>query len=71
MGEEILMEARILAVADILDAITCFRPYREAMGLDNAIVEIKSQRGKQLDETVIDTLLSSLSRGKLNLQSMR
>lgn len=70
MGEEILVEARILAVADTLDAITCFRPYRAAMGFDNALAEIKSQRGKQFDETVVGTLLSSLSQGKLNLKNI-
>jgi PAS domain S-box-containing protein len=63
-GEAILLEARILAVADVADAITCFRPYRQARGLIAALAELKSQRGKQLDATVVDACIQVLAREK-------
>lgn len=69
-GDEILIEARILAVADTIDAMTCFRPYREAISMDKTLVEIEAQRGKQFDEKVVDILLAALSQGKLNLTNI-
>ena len=63
-GEAILFEARILAVADVVDAITHFRPYRQARGSIAALSELKSQRGKQLDATVVDACIQVLAREK-------
>ena len=67
-GTEILLEARILAVADVLDAVTCFRPYRPAMGLEAALAELKSQRGKQFDAPVVDACVRVVSTGKVDLR---
>lgn len=39
-GEEIICEARILAVADVVEAMTNHRPYRPALGVDKALEEI-------------------------------
>ena len=66
-GDAIILEARILAVADVVDAITCFRPYRPAMGLRAALAELESQRGSQLDETVVDACAAVLTEGKVAL----
>ncbi len=66
-GDEILFEARILAVADVVDAITSSRPYRPAVGLKEALEELKSQRGKQLDPVVVDACVRVLSMGKVKL----
>jgi len=44
-GEEILLEARILAVADVVEAMASHRPYRAALGLDAALEEITANRG--------------------------
>ncbi len=66
-GDEILFEARILAVADVVDAMIFFRPYRPAMGLEAALAELKSQRGIQLDAKVVDACLRVLAEGKIEL----
>ncbi len=56
-GGQILPEARIIAVADVVEAIFSDRPYRPGKGLDAALGEIERNRGVLYDETVVDTLL--------------
>ena len=56
-GEEILLEARILAVADVVEAMASHRPYRPAVGLDKALEEISSGRGLVYDGAVVDACL--------------
>ena len=56
-GEEALIESRILAVADVLEAIASHRPYRPSLGIDAAISEIESQRGSLFDPEVVDAML--------------
>ncbi len=53
-GEEILPEARILAVADVVEAMVSHRPYRPGLGLDEALGEIRSGRGTLYDSSVVD-----------------
>jgi putative two-component system response regulator len=53
-GKDIPIEARIVAVADVFDALTQDRPYRDAWVLDKAIKEIEAQRGRQFDPDVVD-----------------
>jgi len=53
----ILLEARILAVADVVDAMVSHRPYRAALGLDAALQEIRCNRGKLYDTVVVDACL--------------
>jgi PAS domain S-box-containing protein len=67
-GDAILLEARILAVADVVDAITCFRSYRPAVGLEAALAEIGAQRGKQFDPQVVDACVAVLTQGRVVLQ---
>jgi response regulator RpfG family c-di-GMP phosphodiesterase len=57
-AEEIILEARIVMVADVVEAMASHRPYRSALGLDEALVEIKANRGRLYDEKVVDTCLS-------------
>ncbi|MGB9836273.1 MAG: HD domain-containing phosphohydrolase [Candidatus Saccharicenans sp.] len=52
-GEEILLEARIISVADVVEAISSHRPYRPALGLDKALEEIKNNAGRLYDERVV------------------
>jgi HD-GYP domain-containing protein (c-di-GMP phosphodiesterase class II) len=54
-GDEIIMEARILAVADVVEAMASHRPYRAALGVEAALDEIKKNRGILYDATVADT----------------
>ncbi|MBZ0096461.1 MAG: PAS domain S-box protein [Sulfuricella sp.] len=56
-GEEIILEARILAVADVVEAITAHRPYRPALGFDVALAEIEAKRGQLYDPNVVDACL--------------
>ena len=51
-GDEILLEARILAVADTVEAMSAHRPYRPGLGMDAALQEIESQSGKRYDPRV-------------------
>jgi len=54
------MEARILVVADVLEAITSFRPYRAGLGISKAIEQIKLGRGSLYDPMVVDVVLDMI-----------
>ena len=56
-GEAILFEARIMAVADVIEAMSSHRPYRAALGLDAALAEIERGRGTVYDPAVADACL--------------
>ncbi len=56
-GEAILLEARILAVADVVEAISSHRPYRPAMGISSALDEISKNKGILYDANVVDACL--------------
>jgi len=56
-GEEIIMEARILAVADVVESMASHRPYRPALGLDAALAEIENNKGTLYDADVVDACL--------------
>ncbi|MFH1080752.1 MAG: PAS domain S-box protein [Pseudomonadota bacterium] len=56
-GEEILMEARILTVADVVEAMASHRPYRPGLGIDAALDEIKKSKGIFYDTAVVDACL--------------
>jgi diguanylate cyclase (GGDEF)-like protein/putative nucleotidyltransferase with HDIG domain len=63
-GEEIPLEARILAVADAYEAMTADRCYRPALGVEAARAELEAGAGTQFDATVVRALLSALDRGR-------
>jgi PAS domain S-box-containing protein/putative nucleotidyltransferase with HDIG domain len=56
-GDEILLESRIITVADMVEAMASHRPYRAAMGTKAALEKIKQQRGITLDASAVDTCL--------------
>jgi PAS domain S-box-containing protein len=56
-GEEILMEARILAVADVVESMASHRPYRPAIGIEPALEEIEKNKGILYDDAVADACL--------------
>ena len=56
-GEEILIEARILAVADVVEAMASYRPYRPALGIDKALEEIEKNKGVLYDILAADACL--------------
>ncbi|HEY3332466.1 MAG TPA: HD domain-containing phosphohydrolase [Capsulimonadaceae bacterium] len=64
-GDSIPFEARLLAVADVFDALTHSRPYKDAWPVQEALLEIESQRGRQFDPAVVDAFLRVVSTGSL------
>jgi PAS domain S-box-containing protein len=56
-GEEIMLEARILAVADVIEAMLSHRPYRPALGMHTVVKELHENRGTRYDERVVDISL--------------
>jgi HD-GYP domain-containing protein (c-di-GMP phosphodiesterase class II) len=56
-GDEILLEARILGVADVMDAMTSHRPYRAALGLAETLEELSLNQGILYDTAVVQTCL--------------
>ena len=59
-GEEIPVEARIISVVDSYDAMTNDRPYRKAMGEEEALEELGAGSGRQFDPRVVEALRKSL-----------
>ena len=64
-GEDISVAARVLAVADTLDAMLTDRPYRDALDMDTAKQQIRDARGTQLDTDVVDAALRLIEEGRL------
>jgi HD-GYP domain-containing protein (c-di-GMP phosphodiesterase class II) len=56
-GEEIPLEARVLAVADAFDAMTSDRPYRPALSRDEALAEVERCSGSQFDPAIVQVFL--------------
>ncbi len=56
-GDEILMEARIMAVSDVVESMASHRPYRPALGIEPALEEIEKNKGILYDDTVADVCL--------------
>ncbi|EUJ11020.1 response regulator containing a CheY-like receiver domain and an HD-GYP domain [Methylophilaceae bacterium 11] len=59
-GEAIPIEGRIVAVADVFDALTNKRPYKEAWPVDKTMDFFKEQRGKHFDPSIVDALVREL-----------
>lgn len=68
-GDEILMEARIMAVADVVEAMASHRPYRPTLGIDAALKEIEDNRGILYDVDVVDICLRLFREKGYQLQS--
>jgi putative nucleotidyltransferase with HDIG domain len=63
-GDEILMEARILAVADVVEAMASHRPYRAALGADAALEEIERMKGSHFDPAPVEACLRLFREGR-------
>ena len=68
-GDEIFPEARILAVADVLESMATHRPYRPALGMEAAISEIETHRGVHFDEQAVDAMLVLIRQKEYRLPS--
>lgn len=65
-GEEIIQEARIIAVADVVEAMASHRPYRPSLGIESAINEIKSYSGTRYDPTVVKACLDMYNNSEFD-----
>lgn len=65
-GDEIMLEAKIIGVADVAESMASHRPYRPALGMDKALEELKSKRGILYDPEVVDAFLRLFQQQKLN-----
>ena len=57
-GDQIIIGARILGVADVVEAMSSHRPYRAGLGIETALAEISAQRGSQFDPQIVDACLA-------------
>ena len=67
-GDDILMEARIMAVADVVESMASHRPYRPALGIEPALEEIEKNKGILYDSTVADACLRLFREKGLQLE---
>jgi putative nucleotidyltransferase with HDIG domain len=70
-GKDILLGARILAVADVLEAMSAHRPYRPAMGLEAALNEIAENAGVKYDQDVCNAALKLFDEGVLRIEQSK
>ncbi|RKX65115.1 hypothetical protein DRP44_07020 [candidate division TA06 bacterium] len=68
-GDNILLEARIIGVADVVEAMSNHRPYRPAWGLNKALDEIKKNRGILYDPDVVDVCLNIFGSKKFEFSA--
>jgi len=67
-GEDIIVEARILAVSDVVDAMASHRPYRAALGIDKALEEISQNKGVLYDSKAVDACLTLFRNKKFEFE---
>jgi len=67
-GDQILLEAKILAVADVVEAMSSHRPYRAALGIDQALDEITKNKGILYDPDVVDACLRLFKEKRYKLE---
>ena len=66
-GDGIFMEARIIAVADVVESMSSHRPYRPSLGIQQALREIRKNRGSFYDEQVVDVCLRLFKEKRIHL----
>ena len=69
-GEDTLLEAKILAVADVVEAMASHRPYRSALGIGTALEEITKNKGKLYDPYVVDACLELFNSGRFAFKTV-
>ncbi len=70
-GDQILEEARILGVADVVESMAFFRPYRPSIGIEEAIEELQNSRGVMYDAQVVDACAMLLTEKSFDFESKR
>jgi putative nucleotidyltransferase with HDIG domain len=69
-GEDTLLEAKILAVADVIEAMAADRPYRPALGIEKALEEISKNKGRLYDPAVVYACLGLFNSRKFEFKSV-
>jgi len=69
-GEEIPIEARILAIADAFDAMTTDRPYRRRMSVQEAMEELRRYAGSQWDKYLVEEFIGIIERGEVDIDDI-
>ena len=67
-GDDVLLEARVLCVADVVEAMASNRPYRPALGVEAALDEVARHRGGLFDEDAVDACLRIFADGSFSLE---
>jgi len=62
-GDQIMLGARILCVADVVEAMASYRPYRPGLGVDKALAEVRENRGRLYDADVVAVCLGLFEQG--------
>jgi len=65
-GKEIPLASRMISIADTFDAMSSNRPYRDALALNEALLEIERNAGRQFDERLVNLFLAIIIQGKLS-----
>jgi len=68
VGDAILAEARILAVADVVEALCALRPYRPARGIEKGLEEIRKGRGIRYDTRAVDACIRLFREGRFSFK---
>ncbi|MDH4943695.1 PAS domain S-box protein [Sulfurimonas sp. C5] len=68
-GDEILLGAKIITVADVIEAISSHRPYRSALGIQVALDEVTKGRGTRYDSVVVDTCMKLFKEKKFTFNT--
>jgi HD-GYP domain-containing protein (c-di-GMP phosphodiesterase class II) len=68
IGDEITLEARILAVADVVEAMSSNRPYRPSLGIQNALNEIEQNKGVLYDIEVASVCLKLFNENRFKFE---
>jgi len=69
-GEEMLYEAKILCVADVVEAMSSHRPYRPALGVDTALEEISDKKGQLFDSRIVDACIRVFEKRNYSIEDL-
>lgn len=69
-GDQLLLESKIVTVADVVEAMTSHRPYRPGLGLDAALAHIAEYRGVWYDAAVVDACLRLFREDRFRFEAM-
>ncbi len=69
-GADICREARILAVADVVEAMSSHRPYRASLGIEAALAEVAEGRGRRYDPDAVDVCLELMREGNFQFEEL-